>query len=131
MKAITPPFKGENKGHYSPGMLSGNLLFISGQLSIDPDTRLVPQGGAEEHARLALNNVDRVLKEAGLSPKNVVFCQVYVTGMEHWDTVNAVYASYFGDHKPARVVSPVPELHFGCMVEIMAIAEVPAPTQTA
>lgn len=124
MKPVIPPFKGENKGHYTPGMLTGNLLFIPGQLSIDPDTRKLPAGGADAHMRLALNNMDRVLKEAGLTKDNVVFCQIYVTGIENWDAVNREYAAYFGDHKPARVVTPVGELHFGCMAEITAIAEV-------
>ena len=125
MKAIEPPFKGENKGHYSPGMLAGGLLFVSGQLSIDPDTRQVPQGGVEVHARLALSNLDRVLREAGLSRENVAFCQVYVVGMENWDAVNREYAAYFGAHRPARVIAPAAELHFGCLVEISAVAEVP------
>ena len=53
MKMIVPPFEGENKGHYTPGVQSGNLLFVSGQLSIDPDTRKVPEGGLDVHARLA------------------------------------------------------------------------------
>ncbi len=125
MNMITPPFRGENPGHYTPGVQSGNLLFVSGQLSIDPDTRKVPEGGPEVHARLALNNLDRVLKEAGCSSDDVVFCQVYVTDMENWDTVNREYAAYFGTHKPARVITPVSELHFGCLVEVMAVAEVP------
>lgn len=123
MKPVIPSFRGENKGHYSPGMITGNLLFISGQLSIDPDTRQVPEGKADVHTRLALNNLDRVLKEAGLTKNDVVYCQIFVTGMENWDAVNQVYAEYFGDHKPARVVTPVSELHFGCMVEITAVAE--------
>ncbi len=124
MKPITPAYKGENKGHYSAGMLSGKTLYISGQLSVDPDTRLVPEGGAGDHARLALANLDRVLLEAGLSREAVVQCRIYVSDIESWDEVNRVYADFFGAHKPARVVVPVGKLHFGCLVEIEAIAEV-------
>lgn len=126
MKMITPPFKGENKGHYTPGVVSGGLLFVSGQLSVDPDTREVPQGDAAVHARLALDNMDRVLREAGCTREDVVYCQLFVVGIENWDAVNRVYAEYFGSHKPARVVTPVSELHFGCLVEITALAEVKA-----
>ena len=124
MKMIIPPFKGENKGHYTPGVQTGNLLFVSGQLSIDPDTRQVPEGGPDVHARLALDNMDRVLKEAGCAREDVVYCQIFVVGIDNWGIVNREYAAYFGDHKPARIVTPVSELHFGCLVEIMAVAEV-------
>ena len=75
MKFVVPEYKGENKGHYSPGVISNGLLFISGQLSIDPDTRKVPDGGIEEHTHLALDNLDRVLKEAGVSRSSVVQCR--------------------------------------------------------
>ena len=123
MKLISPRYAGENKGHYSPGILSNGMLYISGQLSIDPDTRALPEGGAAAHAALALKNVERVLKEAGLTRNDVVQCRVYVADVALWDAVNAVYAEFFGSHKPARVVVPVPSLHFGCLVEIEAIAE--------
>lgn len=77
MKLVCPPFKGENKGHYSAGVISKGMLYVSGQLSIDPDTREVCKGDIKDHARLALNNVDRVLKEAGVRRDQVVFCRVY------------------------------------------------------
>ncbi|MDY0257400.1 MULTISPECIES: RidA family protein [Gudongella] len=123
MKKVTPEYKMINKGHYSPGMVSNGLLFVSGQLSIDPDTRKVADGGLKEHSIQALNNLDRVLKEAGLTRESVVQCRVYITDMEHWEEFNTIYGEFFGDHKPARAVVPVPELHFGCLVEIEAVAE--------
>ncbi len=126
MEIISPRYAGTNKGHYSPGILSNGMLYISGQLSIDPDTRMLPEGGVAAHTALALKNVERVLTEAGLTRSNVVQCRVYVTDVALWDEVNAVYAEFFGSHKPARVVVPVPSLHFGCLIEIEAIAEVPA-----
>ena len=124
MKFVVPQYKGENKGHYSPGIVSNGLLFISGQLSIDPDTRQVAQGGIEEHTRLALNNLDRVLKEACVERSSVVQCRVYVSDIDDWDKVNVIYSEFFGEHKPARIVVPVSKLHFGCLIEIEAIAEV-------
>lgn len=124
MEKIEPKYSGENKGHYTPGIISNGMLYISGQLSIDPDTRKVPEGGMETHAKLALQNVDRVLKEAGLCRNDVVQCRVYVSDINQWDIVNKVYAEFFGEHKPARCVVPVAKLHFGCLIEIEAIAEV-------
>lgn len=124
MKKITPKYEGENGGHYTPGIISNGMLYISGQLSIDLDTRKVPEGGIEAHARLALANVDRVLKTAGLSRNDVVQCRVYISDIDQWHTVNQVYAEFFGEHKPSRIVVPVGKLHFGCLVEIEAIAEV-------
>src|SRR5690554_6084115 len=124
MIKVQPKFKGENKGHYSPGVISNGVLYISGQLSIDPDTRELPAGGVKDHARQALSNVERVLNEAGLDKENVVQCRIYLIGVHNWDVINEVYADFFGDHKPARIVVPVPELHGGSLVEIEAIAEI-------
>lgn len=126
MKTISIQYGSENKGHYTPGIISNGVLYISGQLSIDPDTRKVPEGGIEAHAKLALANVDRVLSAASLSRNDVVQCRVYVSDIDQWDAVNRVYAEFFGEHKPARIVVPVGKLHFGCLVEIEAIAEVNA-----
>ena len=123
MKLINTDYRVQNKGHYSPGVVSNGILFISGQLSLDPDTRKVAEGGIEAHLRQALKNMNRVLEAAGLSRGNVVQCRLYVADIEHWDKVNEVYAEYFGDHKPARIVLPVGKLHFGCLVEIEAVAE--------
>ena len=126
MKKISIKYGSENKGHYTPGVISNGMLYISGQLSIDPDTREIPEGGIETHAKLPLANVDRVLHAAGLSRNDVVQCRVYVSDIDQWDTVNRVYAEFFGEHAPARIVVPVSKLHFGCLVEIEAIAEVNA-----
>lgn len=124
MKIIDPKFKGVNPGHYSAGVISKGILYVSGQLSIDPDTRQVCQGDIKDHTRLALNNVDRVLKAAGVARDQVVFCRVYTPSVEYWGPINEVYAEFFGDHKPGRVVVSTTDLHFGCLVEIEAIAEV-------
>lgn len=124
MKKIFLDVAGKNKGHYAPGVISGNNLYISGQLSIDLDTRKVPEGSIEEHMKLALHNIEKVLKAAGLERKDVVQCRIYVVDINFWDAINDVYRDFFGEHMPARIVVPVPTLHFGCMVEIEAVAEV-------
>ena len=125
MEFVRPPFRGENKGHYTAGVISKGMLYVSGQLSIDPDTREVAKGDIKDHTRLALDNVDRVLKEAGVTRNDVGFCRVYPSDVKDWGPINEVYAEFFGEHKPGRVVVSTTELHFGCLVEIEAIAEMP------
>lgn len=124
MKLVNPPFKGENKGHYTAGVISKGMLYVSGQLSIDPDTREVAHGDIYDHTRLALNNVDRVLQAAGTTRDRVVFCRVYTPDVKYWNAINQVYAEFFGEHKPGRVIVSTTDLHFGCLVEIEAVAEV-------
>ena len=123
MREVNINAKGENKGHYAPGMIAGGLLFVSGQLSLDLDTRQPAKGGPAEHMKQALTNLDRVLKSAGLARENVAQCRVYITDVNDWDAINEAYGEFFGAHRPARIVVPVPALHFGCLVEIEAVAE--------
>ena len=124
MKKITLDTKGHNPGHYAPGVIAGGMLYISGQLSLDLDTRKVCTGDIKDHMHLALHNVERVLHAAGLTRKDVVQCRVYLTDIENWQAANEAYAEFFGEHTPTRVVVPVSDLHFGCLAEIEAIAEV-------
>ena len=77
MQIIDPCFAGTNKGHYSPGMASNGVLYVSGQLSIDMDTRQVPPPDMRIHMALALKNMERVLKSGGLNRENVVQCYGY------------------------------------------------------
>ena len=124
MKQVFLDAKGVNKGHYAPGVISNGMLYISGQLSLDLDTREVAKGGPDKHMEQALCNVERVLKAAGLTKEKVVQCRIYFADVSYWDAINEVYAKFFGEHMPARIVVPVPALHFGCLVEIEAVAEV-------
>ena len=123
MKFIDPGFKGTNPGHYSAAVVSHGMLYVSGQLSINPDTREPCTGGIREHAALALDNLDRILKAAGVRRDQVVFCRVYTPSNEYWGAINEVSRDFFGEHKPGRVVVSTTPLHFGCLVEIEAIAE--------
>ncbi len=110
-------------GHYSPGVIAGGMLYISGQLPIDPGTGKIAEGGIREQTKQALANVGRVLEAAGCRREDVVMCRVYISDMGNWDAVNEVYAEFFGAHKPARAVVPTRELHHGALVEIEATAE--------
>lgn len=110
-------------GHYSPGIVSHGMLYISGQLPIDHRTGRLAEGGIAEQTLTALQNMERVLSAAGVTKESVVLCRVYIPDVEHWDDVNRVYADFFGAHKPARVVVPTSRLHHGALVEIEAMAE--------
>ena len=124
MQQITLTSKLENKGHYVPGMISGDKLYISGQLPVHHETGVPMADTIEQQTRDALHNVERVLLAAGCTKEDVVLCRVYIPDVAAWDAVNAVYAAFFGSHKPARVIVPTRELHNGALVEIEAIAEV-------
>ena len=119
------PIFNENapRGHYSPGMILGNTLYVSGQTSADPATGLPAAGGFEAEMEMALHKLESVLKAAGCTRENVVMCRVYLPSADLWDRVNAVYSAFFGDHRPARIVLPVGRLSKGCQVEIEAVAE--------
>jgi len=98
------------------------LVFVSGQLPIDPSTDCHCRGPIEEQAKQALCNLKAVLSAAGSDLSHVLKTTVYVSDIALWDSVNAVYASFFGDHRPARPVVPSSELHHGFQIEIEAIA---------
>ena len=129
MQMITIPSKLMNKGHYSPGVVSNGMLYISGQLPVHHETGAPISGDIAEQTADALHNVELVLKAAGLGRENVVLCRVYIPDVAAWDRVNEVYGAFFGAHKPARVVVPTRELHNGALVEIEAVAEMAAPRE--
>ena len=106
-----------------PGVISHGMLYISGQLSVDPQTGRPAGNSVAEEAAQALKNLEAVLQEAGLCRENVVQCRVYIPDVAYWDELNKAYSAFFGEHRPARVVVPSGPLHGGCRVEIEAIAE--------
>ena len=123
MKAVYVESKLENKGHYVPGVISGNTLYVSGQLPVHHETGAPMAEDIAQQTRDALHNVERVLHAAGCTREDVALCRVYIPDVADWDTVNAAYAEFFGAHKPARVIVPTRELHNGALVEIEAVAE--------
>lgn len=110
-------------GHYTPAIISNGHIFISGQLSIDPLTKEVPGDDIKAHMKLALENFKRVLKSANADIEDVVMVRIYIPDIKYWSEVDEVYKEFFGSHKPARVVVPTRELHYGAKVEIEAVAE--------
>lgn len=128
MKPIETEFSTRDGGHYVPGMEHNGVLYVSGQLSIDPATGHIPSGGVEAETEQALENLELVLTEAGLKRSDVIMCRLYTPTVENWPAINEVYSSFFGDHKPARVVVPSSALYGGCLVEIEAVADATAKT---
>ncbi len=124
MKPIETEASKKRKAHYVPGMLHNGLLYISGQLSLDPATGKPREGGVAAQTLQALENVDAVLKEAGINRTHLIQCRVYTPDVSDWDEIDRVYAKFLGEHKPARVVVPCGALHYGCLVEIEAVAAI-------
>jgi reactive intermediate/imine deaminase len=109
-------------GHYTQAIVSGAHVFVSGQLPIRPDGRPLDDDGFEAQARQAIQNMLEIVRAAGSSPQQLVKVTAYIVGIANWPRFNAVYASMLGNACPARSVVPVPELHYGYLVEIDAIA---------
>ncbi len=124
MEIVQPADQPRPKGHYSPGIVHNGLVYVSGQLPMDLVTRKPFTGSIEEQTELALRNVEAVLHEAGSDLDYVLQMTIYVSDMELWDAVNKAYARVMGDHRPARAMIPVKDLHFGTKIEIQAIAAV-------
>ncbi len=112
-------------GHYSQAVVHGDLVFVSGQLPVDPTSGAVLSGSAGQQARAALANLAAILAAADSGLDRVLRATVFVSDIACWDEVNAVWAEVFGDHRPARTVVPTRDLHHGCLVEVDAIAAVP------
>lgn len=121
MKIINTPGMPKANGHYSPCIQHNDVLYLSGQLPIDPVTKAIPKT-IEEQTDLALKNVETIVNEAGSSKDQILQMRVYISNIELWGKVNNRYSAFFGDHKPVRSIVPTRDLHFGCLIEIEAIA---------
>jgi 2-iminobutanoate/2-iminopropanoate deaminase len=107
---------------YTPGVRCGDLIFVSGQVPLDPATRQVTTGEFEDRVRQCIANVESVLSAAGVGLDDVVKTTVFLTNMECFARMNAVYAEYWGSIKPARSCVQVAGLPLGVDVEIEAVA---------
>ena len=122
MIAISTPNAPRPAGHYSQAVVHGDTVYVSGQLAIDPQTGEKRLGSIEEQTEQALKNVAEILKAANSNVSQVLKTTVYISDIALWERVNAVYARFFGEHRPARAVVPTRDLHYGFQVEIEAIA---------
>jgi 2-iminobutanoate/2-iminopropanoate deaminase len=122
-RRVIRPEKSPNTGlPYSPGILTGNTLYVSGHLGRDPVTAKLVSGGIEAETRQALANIGEVLTAAGMSFKDVVSVTVYITSFEDFARFNAVYREYFPSDPPARATVQVAALNVGARIELQAIA---------
>jgi 2-iminobutanoate/2-iminopropanoate deaminase len=124
MMEISTPDAPQPAGHYSQAVVHNGLVYVSGQLPIDPETGSKQVGSIEEQTEQALKNLAEILSAAESGLDQVLKTTVYVSDIQLWDRVNQVYASFFGDHRPARAVVPTRDLHFGFQIEIEAVAAV-------
>ncbi|MDX2030695.1 MAG: Rid family detoxifying hydrolase [Blastocatellia bacterium] len=113
-------------GHYSQAIVHNGLVYVAGQLPIDPATGEKKTGPIEEQAEQVLRNLRAILQAAGTDLHRVLKVTVYISDIGLWGKVNEVYARMFGEHRPARAVVPVKELHYGFQIEIEAIAALDA-----
>ena len=111
-------------GHYSQAVVSNGLVFVAGQLAIDPATGAKLTGSIEEQTEQCLRNIDEILKASGSDLGRVLRMTIYISDIDLWSAVNDVYARIMGDHRPARAIVPVKELHYGFKIEIETIAAV-------
>jgi 2-iminobutanoate/2-iminopropanoate deaminase len=109
-------------GPYSQAIASGDLVFCSGQLGLDPATGNLVDGGVEAQAERAMRNLTAVLDAAGLTFADVVKTTIYLAHIEDFVAVNGVYAGFMPDPAPARSTFAVGALPKGGLVEIEAIA---------
>ena len=121
-KAISSPDAPNPGGAYSPALRAGDLLFVSGQIPIDPSTGHLVQGDAAVQARRVMDNLGELLKAAGLSFDHIVRTTVFLADMNDFAIMNEVYASYFTEPRPARATVQVARLPRDARIEIDAIA---------
>ncbi len=109
-------------GPYSQAVESKGVLFVSGQLGIDPATGSMVEGGIREQTERLLHNLKTILNAAGYNLADVVKCTVYLKDINDFQAMNEVYATFFDEAPPARAAFQVAALPLGALVEIEAVA---------
>ena len=120
--AVSAPDAPKAIGPYSHAVRTGQLLFVSGQVPIDPATGNLVEGDIAAQTQRVMQNIDAVLKAASLSLRDVVRTTIFLADMNDFAAVNAVYGTFFSDPYPARATVQVSRLPKDARVEIDAIA---------
>ena len=108
---------------FTPAVQTGNLIFLAGQVGTPPNGQgAVVAGGIQAETKQVMDNIKEVLEKSGSDLNHVVKCSVFMADMKEWDAMNAIYATYFPDHKPARSALGTTGLALGARVEIECIA---------
>ena len=111
-------------GPYSQAVEAGGLIFISGQLPVDPATGNITGADAAQQTEAVLKNIEAILRSRGLTLNSVVKTTVFMTDLKEFQKMNEVYARFFAKDPPARATIEVKALHKAALVEIEAVAEV-------
>ena len=109
-------------GPFSQALQVGNMLYVSGQVGIDPQTGKMVPGGIEAQTHQVLKNIEVVLKEAGYSLDDVVQSHVYLSDLENYSAMNVIYSGYFRKQPPARATVEVSRIPLDALIEIMVTA---------
>ena len=109
------------KRPYSPAVEVNNMLFVSGQIAVDPLTTKLVEGGIEGQTRQVLKNLKNVIDKAGYTMENVVKCTVLLQDISFYAPMNQIYMEFFPKDPPARMAFAVKDLPMGALIEIDAI----------
>ena len=109
-------------GPYSQAVESNGMLFISGQIPVNPQSGKIVDGGIEAQTRQVMENIGAILEEAGYTYKDVIKSTCLLENMDNFAAMNAIYAEYYPENPPARAAFGVVKLPLGVMVEIETIA---------
>ncbi len=122
-KAITTDNAPKAIGPYSQAIKVGNVLYVSGQLPVDPKSGVFISNEIEGQTRQCLANIESIVIAAGFSKGDIVKCTVYMSNLDNFQPMNLSYQLFFGDHKPARVTIEVSRLPKDSLIEIDAICQ--------
>lgn len=122
IRPVLTPDAPQPGGHYSQAVVYNGIAYVAGQLPIDPQTGQKQLGSIEAQTEQTLKNVSEVLKACDSDLSRVLKMTIYISDMDHWGAVNSVYAKMMGEHRPARAIVPVKDLHYGFLIEIEAMA---------
>ncbi|MCA1927237.1 MAG: RidA family protein [Calditerrivibrio sp.] len=109
-------------GPYSQATRCGNILFVSGQIPIDPKSNMVIEGTIEEMTLQVLNNIKAIVEFSNFKITDIAKVTLFIKDMSHFGVINSIYESFFGDHKPARAVVEVSRLPKDVLIEAECIA---------
>lgn len=125
---IQTPLAPTPAGHYSQAVVHNGLVYVAGQLGIDPARSAHAPDDIELQTEIAMRNVAAILVAAGSDLHYVLSMTIYIADLSDWGRVNAIYARIMGEHRPARAVIPVKDLHYGFGIELQCTAALaPAP----
>src|SRR3954470_7867671 len=123
MHPVYPSSSTRPKGHYAPAMVHNGFVHVSGQISTDAEGKPVLDS-IEEQTLRCLKKIEVILRASDSQLNRVLKVNVFIANMDDWGKVNDVFAKFFGEHRPARLIVPTGPLHYGCAVEIDCVAAV-------